>query len=1479
MKKIFLAVFLLVTYVTNAQVYTKPNTTYGTGEYRRDIDSAFSYPTGCGIPTDSTFLRLGTGPTIRSLKKAYQYYDSCGHHSYIWDPSFRFWHVSDNSSGGSGPTDTAFLRTTLNHNTTVDAGTTNSLTFDNLDAGLFFKHIQLLTSSDNTYVIVIDTVSGKVYKIPAKKADTTGTSAIIASGGIAFAYYDILSDKIKFQTIPVGPWTKTGNIIRTTVNTDTLIDGTVAFPKAKANFGGGVQIDGATTGKNTVVLGTGDSTQADTTLLTYAASGNYTRKHVITSVNGSNPTFVTGANLNLTDWTNANISNGASQIFTQYVYRENAVGGSTRSAIGNFFNTPRVATGDSLGTSWGQIISFFNPNGKLVGLGGIHMSGTSDFSNILGSFGILDDNYTVNGGNSEHAAVHSNLAYGPNNWVINANGGARSRFPYIISDSIKAGKPIKSSGTPWLDVISKIDSLHRILTLDPTQFSTSGDTLHTLGSGGGSGTLTRIGPLDSLTAVLAGAQVSGSGIFMQTATTLYAGLESPLHKNTMDSLIAGTKKIKITAYKLGQPGYTTVTNSLAGDSLYLFTYRDSLDFHTTHNPDSSRTQYVNAHDTTSANALQSKYKADTGRSNVYAAIAAIVGGTTPGLQQVLNISNHANTPIRDSAAVHTDSIITRNEIAHGNLTVGDTAYSTPIVAVANGSSITAGNYGNPWYAQVLSNNFHWVLTNQSQVGTSVAPPLANSLYSRINLTPYVGASAWWFGDFGVNDTLTNLTTYQNYVVAIIDSLIVHGFIASHIIINSPPFSPNRQGDSIYMAPDSLAAALRGCVYVNILRPMRTAYYAGNTGLIYSDSLHPSTTGHNLIAQLDIHALYGVQRTANLVVNGSAKFQDDTVTRNQEVDGTTNPIGGFINSADNTTIPITSAKANAFGDYGGIRFRANVTTPDTGSNFHFRYVAQATRSNFDIVDSKATAEDTVIHIVGNNTNNDAIVFHGSTVNSGYRYNFNGNAYTAGNIKVTGGYSFGGDNSANSIKLPLFGSGGNYYGFGNDGSNNMYIGNVFGQMQFGGYAGGTTTFTGHSAFSANGTKLFVGTLTDNGNGDVLQVSGTAAATALNITGDATYRAKAYPLFWNGSNFIGTGIVATTFEVQNSNAFGPWSWGTGFGGSYVAKSQFNTSATRLSINAVDDAINNLLVNGRVKITDTCKLPNIVRKLLDSTNYKPMVVDGSGNIFKMDWATFGSGGATSVGTPSGSSTANGADITAGVLTLHPADGTNPGIVTTGAQTIAGVKTFSSAPIVPTQTALTNNTTVASTAYADAAVAANVTDKLLVSATGMAGIFGTSTEASIIGTPGTIYGTNTIAANYLTSKKTLRYRISGTYYTKAVTPGNLTIRIKIGGATIATAVVTNLVGGVNAASFTASGIIMVGTVSSGSASCWTDGILSYSTGTPLSAMDDADLNNATSPTTITTNASNPFDVTAQWATADSGNIITGLIVTLEAEN
>jgi hypothetical protein len=72
--------------------------------------------------------------------------------------------------------------------------------------------------------------------------------------------------------------------------------------------------------------------------------------------------------------------------------------------------------------------------------------------------------------------------------------------------------------------------------------------------------------------------------------------------------------------------------------------------------------------------------------------------------------------------------------------------------------------------------------------------------------------------------------------------------------------------------------------------------------------------------------------------------------------------------------------------------------------------------------------------------------------------------------------------------------------------------------------------------------------------------------------------------------------------------------------------------------------------------------------------VAMGTTQLLSVPYALYAksSGTNATVGAISAISTVNGASITSGELNLSPADATNPGVVTTGIQTIAGAKTFS---------------------------------------------------------------------------------------------------------------------------------------------------------------------------------------------------------------
>lgn len=72
-----------------------------------------------------------------------------------------------------------------------------------------------------------------------------------------------------------------------------------------------------------------------------------------------------------------------------------------------------------------------------------------------------------------------------------------------------------------------------------------------------------------------------------------------------------------------------------------------------------------------------------------------------------------------------------------------------------------------------------------------------------------------------------------------------------------------------------------------------------------------------------------------------------------------------------------------------------------------------------------------------------------------------------------------------------------------------------------------------------------------------------------------------------------------------------------------------------------------------------------------------------------------TSIGAFNNTSTANGLDITSQVLTLHAADGTNPGAVSTTTQTFAGDKTFSG--VVSAANIIDSGLTATTSVYANA--------------------------------------------------------------------------------------------------------------------------------------------------------------------------------------
>lgn len=125
MKKVLVIVGLLISVIANCQVspiFIKPSNPYGTRSNRAEVDSTLYFPTGCGVPTDSSFLfsMQNNGRAEKPHMWAF-YGDSCGGHVWAWNPKLQAWHAIDSSTGGGGTADTTVLATIWRLYNTIDS--------------------------------------------------------------------------------------------------------------------------------------------------------------------------------------------------------------------------------------------------------------------------------------------------------------------------------------------------------------------------------------------------------------------------------------------------------------------------------------------------------------------------------------------------------------------------------------------------------------------------------------------------------------------------------------------------------------------------------------------------------------------------------------------------------------------------------------------------------------------------------------------------------------------------------------------------------------------------------------------------------------------------------------------------------------------------------------------------------------------------------------------------------------------------------------------------------------------------------------------------------------------------------------------------------------------------------------------------------------------------------------------------------------
>lgn len=110
MKKILFAIGLLLTVIVGRAQSFSNSAIWGLGQARGRYDSVLYFPTGCGVPTDTGYLRsFGFVNNGQRYRMWAIYGDSCGGNVWLWNPKLQHW-----QGMGGGAIDTTSLSDRIN---------------------------------------------------------------------------------------------------------------------------------------------------------------------------------------------------------------------------------------------------------------------------------------------------------------------------------------------------------------------------------------------------------------------------------------------------------------------------------------------------------------------------------------------------------------------------------------------------------------------------------------------------------------------------------------------------------------------------------------------------------------------------------------------------------------------------------------------------------------------------------------------------------------------------------------------------------------------------------------------------------------------------------------------------------------------------------------------------------------------------------------------------------------------------------------------------------------------------------------------------------------------------------------------------------------------------------------------------------------------------------------------------------------------
>lgn len=295
-----------------------------------------------------------------------------------------------------------------------------------------------------------------------------------------------------------------------------------------------------------------------------------------------------------------------------------------------------------------------------------------------------------------------------------------------------------------------------------------------------------------------------------------------------------------------------------------------------------------------------------------------------------------------------------------------------------------------------------------------------------------------------------------------------------------------------------------------------------------------------------------------------------------------------------------------------------------------------------------------------------------------YNTGGNDNTANGVAALLNNITGSKNTANGLNALAFNTVGNDNTASgqnallqNEGSSNTANGS---NSLFSNTIGSNNTALGFEADVSDGdltNATAIGNQAKVAASNTIQL-GNAAITAVKTSGQLTTGTVTYP-----------NTNGTPNQVLTTDGAGNATWATAAGGSSVTVGAVGAATTNgasitageLSLSPADGTNPGIVTTGAQTIagaktfTDKIKMGAVTYPNTVGTANQVLTTDGAGNA---TWATAAGGSSITMGAVGGAN-ANGASITAGLLSLSPAGGTGPGIVTTSTQTFAGIKTFTS--------------------------------------------------------------------------------------------------------------------------------------------------------------------------------------------------------------